>query len=172
MSLLKKAMRRRKDDTTTMKSNHQRSRSQERALDNNEEQDYFEKLEKRYLSYSCSSTDSSTEDESPMTAPLTERKHFFANDDSLPTTIPRFPVSETHDKHCWSEPGHDIYTVRGPHYLQDDQKVESGPYLLRARGCDLLLASDGSPPPEHVGRYVESLYSVFCVKDAYSSLEM
>mmetsp|Transcript_14542 Transcript_14542/g.26333 ORF Transcript_14542/g.26333 Transcript_14542/m.26333 type:complete len:332 (-) Transcript_14542:298-1293(-) len=147
MTILKKAMTRRRNEKSSASSNpHLRSRSQERAL---AQQDaLFESLEKRYLSHSCSSTDSSTDEESPMTAPLTERKRFCED-----TTIPRFPVGSQHDKHCWSEPSHSIYSVRGDSYLEDGQKVESGPYLLRARGCDLLLSSNGSEPPCHVGRY-------------------
>lgn len=148
MTILKKAMTRRRNEKSSASSNpHLRSRSQERAL---AQQDaLFESLEKRYLSHSCSSTDSSTDEDSPMTAPLTERKRFCED-----TTIPRFPVGSQRDKHCWSEPSHSIYSVRGDSYLEDGQKVESGPYLLRARGCDLLLSSNGNEPPCHVGRYV------------------
>ena len=57
-------------------------------------------------------------------------------------TMPRFPVSETRDKNCWSEPPVNIFSVRGPHYFNDKKKVSSGPYLLQARGCDMLLNSE------------------------------
>jgi hypothetical protein len=165
MTLIK-AMRRRNEALHSVSVNtpsHQRARSQERMLQDNKD-DYFEKLEKRYLSYSTSSTSTDTEDDSQvttppfphaMTDPLVERKH-FEFDESFPT-LARFPVSSSGDKHCWSEPNHDIYAVRGSNYLQDQQKVESGPFLLRARGCDLLLSPDGCEPPKHVGRCVECL---------------
>ena len=55
-------------------------------------------------------------------------------------TLPRFPVSQTHDKNCWSEPPVNKFQVRGPNYLNDKKKITSGPYLLRARGCDLFLS--------------------------------
>lgn len=167
MTLIK-AMRRRNEALHSVSVNtpsHQRARSQERVLQDRD--DYFEKLEKRYLSYSTS-TSTDTEDDSQatpppfphaMTDPLVERKHFVECDESFPT-LARFPVSSSGDKHCWSEPNHGIYAVRGSNYLQDQQKVESGPYLLRARGCDLLLSPDGCEPPKHVGRCVECLVLV------------
>lgn len=57
---------------------------------------------------------------------------------ALPT-LPRYPVAETRDLNCWSEPKVDIFKVRGKNYLKDKKKVASEPYLFRARGCDLLL---------------------------------
>ena len=63
-------------------------------------------------------------------------------DDSAPQplpTLPRYPVAETRDMNCWSEPKVDIFKVRGKNYLKDKKKVASDPYLFRARGCDLLL---------------------------------
>lgn len=54
-------------------------------------------------------------------------------------TLPRYPVAETRDLNCWSEPPVDIFRVRGYNYLKDHKKVHSEPYLLRARGCDLFL---------------------------------
>jgi len=150
-----KTIRRRDEAMHSVTANHarSRSRSQERALEDAD--DAFEQLEKRYLSYSTSSTDTDDESSAPsyaraMTDPLTERKH-YVGDESFPT-LPRFPCSVNGDKHCWSEPSNDIYSVRGPNYLQDGNKVESGPYLLRARGCDVLLSADGCAPPKQVGR--------------------
>lgn len=58
--------------------------------------------------------------------------------DAFPT-FPRFPVADNRDRHCWSEPPVDIFSVRGPNYFQDGKKVTSGPFLLNSRGCDLLL---------------------------------
>lgn len=54
-------------------------------------------------------------------------------------TFPRYPVLETRNKNCWSEPPVDTFHVRGPNYLSDKRKVDSGPYLLQARGCDLFI---------------------------------
>lgn len=150
MTLIK-AMRRRNEAMHSVKGT--RSRSQERPLQDNED-DMFLKLEKRYLSDSCSTdteedSSQSTSPDPATTDPLTTRKHY----ESFPT-LPRFPNQNTSDKHCWSEPRNEIYSVRGPKYLQDGNKVKSGPYLLRARGCDLLLSTDSCAPPKHVGRYV------------------
>jgi hypothetical protein len=60
---------------------------------------------------------------------------------ALPT-LPRFPVAETRDKNCWSEPSVSIFRVRGENYFCDKKKITSDPYILRARGCDLFLADD------------------------------
>lgn len=57
---------------------------------------------------------------------------------ALPT-LPRFPVSETRDKNCWSEPPVSIFQIRGKDYLSNKKKEASGPYLLRARGVDLFV---------------------------------
>jgi len=64
------------------------------------------------------------------------------------TTMPRFPVAEAKNTNCWSEPDINIFRVRGPTYLNDSKKIPSGPYLLRARGCDLFLTKD---PPKNIG---------------------
>jgi hypothetical protein len=60
---------------------------------------------------------------------------------ALPT-LPRFPVSETQDTNCWSEPSVSIFNVRGEDYLTNKKKVASGPYLLRARGVDLFVTDN------------------------------
>jgi Protein ENHANCED DISEASE RESISTANCE 2, C-terminal len=82
-----------------------------------------------------------------------ERKHALLNE-TFPT-LPRYPMGETHDQNCWSEPPEDIFKVRGANYLRDENKVDSGPYLMRARGSDLLLVNGN--PPENIGRYVRLL---------------
>jgi hypothetical protein len=55
-------------------------------------------------------------------------------------TLPRYPVAETRNKNCWSEPDVSIFSVRGENYFQNNKKVPSGPYLLAARGIDLFLS--------------------------------
>lgn len=62
-------------------------------------------------------------------------------------TLPRYPVAETRDLNCWSEPPVDIFKVRGKRYLLDKIKVNSEPYLFRARGCDLLLFPEEGEEP-------------------------
>jgi Protein ENHANCED DISEASE RESISTANCE 2, C-terminal len=65
-----------------------------------------------------------------------------ANGEAAPhsfPTLPRYPVAETRDLNCWSEPKVDVFKVRGKNYLKDKKKVPSEEYLFRARGCDLLL---------------------------------
>jgi hypothetical protein len=54
-------------------------------------------------------------------------------------TLARYPVAETRNQNCWSEPPVDIFSVRGPDYFASKKKIQSGPYLLQARGCDLFL---------------------------------
>jgi hypothetical protein len=68
--------------------------------------------------------------------------------DMVRPTIPRFPVAETRNQNCWSEPSIDIFRVRGDNYLNDKKKIPSEPYLLRARGCDLFNSDD---PPISIG---------------------
>jgi len=58
-------------------------------------------------------------------------------------TLPRFPVSETRNKNCWNESPLSQFRVRGPSYFDDKTKVSSGPYLLRARGFDLFVTTNG-----------------------------
>lgn len=53
-------------------------------------------------------------------------------------TLPRYPVAVTGNKNCYSEPPVSIFNVRGPEYFANKKKVESGPYLMQARGCDLF----------------------------------
>jgi len=74
-------------------------------------------------------------------------------------TLPRYPVSETRNKNCWSESPIDTFQVRGPSYCGDKKKVSSGSYLLTARGCDLFI-QDGSTknPIELEDMYVMLLY--------------
>lgn len=66
-------------------------------------------------------------------------------------TLRRYPVAETMNCNCWSEPPHAHFNVRGGDYLREKKptKVPSGPYLLRAIGADVILttkSSSGQPP--------------------------
>lgn len=63
--------------------------------------------------------------------------------DVIPT-LPRYPVAETRNKNCWSEPPVSIFHVRGKNYLTDKKKFPSGPYLLSTRGSDLFLCDNDS----------------------------
>jgi len=63
-------------------------------------------------------------------------------------TLPRYPVAETRDLNCWSEPKVEIFKVRGKNYLKDKKKEASDPFLFQARGCDLLLfPEEGAEDP-------------------------
>jgi hypothetical protein len=67
--------------------------------------------------------------------------------DGLPT-LPRYPVAATRNKNCWSEPPSSAFRVRGVGYVAGGHKsaqtkVESGPHLLSARGCDIFLTGGG-----------------------------
>lgn len=59
--------------------------------------------------------------------------------ESVYPTLMRFPVAETRNRNCWSEPPVTIFNVRGPKYFSDKKKKTSAPYLLAARGTDLFL---------------------------------
>lgn len=58
---------------------------------------------------------------------------------SLPT-LPRYPVAETRNTNCWSEPPVSIFSVRGSNYFADKKKITSAQYLFEARGSDILLS--------------------------------
>lgn len=60
------------------------------------------------------------------------------NQQYFPTLL-RYPVAESHNKNCWSEPPVSIFTVRGHSYFKEKKKVGSGPYLFEARGSDIFL---------------------------------
>jgi hypothetical protein len=61
-------------------------------------------------------------------------------------TLRRYPVAETMNCNCWSEPPHSHFNVRGVAYLREKRptKVPSGPYLLRAIGADVILTNSSS----------------------------
>lgn len=60
-------------------------------------------------------------------------------------TLPRYPIAETKNHNCWSEPhAGKCFKVRGATYLYDKKKVGSGPYIFRARGADLILTNKES----------------------------
>ena len=65
-------------------------------------------------------------------------------------TLPRYPVAETKNTSCWSEPDAGRFKVRGANYLQQTtkrkEKVPSGPYLFKALGADVLLTNEKSGP--------------------------
>ena len=70
------------------------------------------------------------------------RQHAIA----LPT-LPRFPIAETKNQNCWSEPhASKCFKVRGPNYTVDKKKISSGPYIFPARGADLILTKQASGP--------------------------
>lgn len=144
-----------------MRSRCPRARSEERSL-----REETLQLEKCMDDSNTASTES--DDESHGGAPLLHRRAMSDPIDITEEhqhdkhnlfqktfqTMPRYPVGESHDKNCWSEPDEKIFQVRSSSYLQDGRKITSGPYLLRARGSDLLLVNDGDFPPENIGRYV------------------
>lgn len=63
-------------------------------------------------------------------------------------TLPRYPIAETKNCHCWSEPPYGKFKVRGETYLRDKKhnKIPSGPYLFRAIGTDVILTNAQSGP--------------------------
>jgi hypothetical protein len=63
-------------------------------------------------------------------------------------TLPRYPVAETKNCNCWSEPPHSKFNVRSKTYLRDKKpsKIASGPYVLMAIGADVILTNASSGP--------------------------
>lgn len=48
-------------------------------------------------------------------------------------------------EHGWKEVDSTVVMVRGPAYLEDKAKIQSGPSLLKLIGMDLYRSADGSP---------------------------
>ena len=91
---------------------------------------------------SCHDTIDDEEEVNECTNQLSNGLHL----DHIPT-LPRFPVLETKDRNCWSEPTHTNFDIRGHNYLVDPKnKIPSGPYLFTARGADLFLTNNKSGP--------------------------
>ena len=70
-----------------------------------------------------------------------QNENFAAEKAMAYPTLMRYPVAETRNKNCWSEPPVTIFSVRGPQYFVGSKKKKqtSGPYLLSARGADIFL---------------------------------
>mmetsp|Transcript_1796 Transcript_1796/g.3466 ORF Transcript_1796/g.3466 Transcript_1796/m.3466 type:complete len:371 (+) Transcript_1796:48-1160(+) len=67
-------------------------------------------------------------------------------------TLPRFPIVETKNRNCWSEPpAGTSFKVRGENFLKDKKKIPSGPYVFPARGVDLILTDAESGPSVGIG---------------------
>ncbi|KAL7438572.1 hypothetical protein ACHAXM_006293 [Skeletonema potamos] len=102
---------------------------------------------------SCHETIDDGEDVNECTNRLSNGLHL----DHIPT-LPRFPVLETKDRNCWSEPTHTNFGIRGHNYLVDPKnKIPSGPYLFTARGADLILTSDKSGPRTEIAETYNSI---------------
>ena len=68
------------------------------------------------------------------------------NHRALPT-LPRFPIAETKNRNCWSEPSaNKSFNVRGKNFFDDKKKIPSGPYVFTAMGADLILTNESSGP--------------------------
>jgi Protein ENHANCED DISEASE RESISTANCE 2, C-terminal len=72
-------------------------------------------------------------------------------------TLARYPLAETRDKNCWSEPPVTIFSVRGGSYFTNQKKVQSDNFLLRARGSDIFLTDS----KKHVA--LDQMYVVVAV---------
>ena len=58
----------------------------------------------------------------------------------------QIPNSNNVKKHCWSQPGGQIYQVRGKKYMSDRVKVDSLEQIFRTRGVDFFLTEEFGPP--------------------------
>jgi hypothetical protein len=77
-----------------------------------------------------------------------------SSDQGIISTLPRYPCSATRNKNCFSEPPVSIFHVRGPDYFSTKTKMKSGPYLMKARGCDLFLTDNSQGPCSLETKYV------------------
>lgn len=70
----------------------------------------------------------------------------------IQSPLPVFPEGAALGSHlnCWSQPICDTFYVRGPKYLKDRLKIESGDFLWPVRGVDLFLTDTA---PENIGRF-------------------
>ena len=68
----------------------------------------------------------------------------------LGSPLPRFPEGAKIGtvNNCWSEPEPENFMVRGPNYLSDKKKIQSGKFIFPSRGIDLFLTDTC---PENVG---------------------
>mmetsp|Transcript_26269 Transcript_26269/g.39368 ORF Transcript_26269/g.39368 Transcript_26269/m.39368 type:complete len:375 (+) Transcript_26269:236-1360(+) len=64
-------------------------------------------------------------------------------------------VTDVHKEHSWSQPGAQIFRVRGRSYMKDAIKVNSEEHIFRARGVDFLLTKEFGP--SHIGRHANIL---------------
>jgi hypothetical protein len=82
---------------------------------------------------------------------MTESELMDGEEDPLiKSPMDLFPKGAKYGSHlnCWSMPNHNGFSVRGPQYLTDKKKIESGEFLFPARGVDLFLTD---ACPENVG---------------------
>lgn len=101
-----------------------------------------------------------TDDEGEVASPITSEHgtvtipntlglnlHPTKLEEAIPT-LPRYPIAETKNCNCWSEPPYAKFNVRGEDYLSETKpkKVSSGSYLFRAIGADLILTNANSGP--------------------------
>mmetsp|Transcript_5935 Transcript_5935/g.16892 ORF Transcript_5935/g.16892 Transcript_5935/m.16892 type:complete len:731 (+) Transcript_5935:213-2405(+) len=72
----------------------------------------------------------------------------------IQSPLPVFPKGAALGSHfnCWSQPVGNDFHIRGPRYLFDKVKIESGDFLWQVRGVDLFLTDT---PPENAGRLPE-----------------
>lgn len=71
--------------------------------------------------------------------------------DDIQSPLPVYPKGAALGAHfnCWSQPPCENFYVRGPKYLKNRVKIESGDFLFPTRGADLFLTDT---PPVNVGR--------------------
>lgn len=75
-------------------------------------------------------------------------------------TLPRYPISQQRNKNCWSVTPIETFSIRGRNYFVDKKKIKSGPFLLEARGSDLLL-NDNMNDTTNEGAVLDAMYVVF-----------
>ncbi|KAL7536426.1 hypothetical protein ACHAXR_011974 [Thalassiosira sp. AJA248-18] len=65
---------------------------------------------------------------------------FIAESPVLSSPLPLFPAN--HGITCWSEPDHNIFMVRGTHYLEDRIKIPSASAVFHCRGVDVWITDN------------------------------
>lgn len=75
----------------------------------------------------------------------------LSNESSYRIMMHNFPagvkVGSDEYYNCWSDPAHDLFSVRGKDYLSSwsREKVSSGPYMFQSRGVELFMCNDECP---------------------------
>lgn len=113
---------------------------------------------KTYIGTTEATINDEIEDESTITIPITKAPAPANTNASMPSiAAPLATVKQVgHDEnlksvtHSWSQPGGEVFQVRGKTYLGDSVKYHSQGQIFQTRGVDLILTTEFGPA--NIGR--------------------